>query len=70
MLETFNTTFVTEIILKLPALNNSAEIYAKYHMTEKLLNYNLILRRDKLLKLEIIFNFENKTMTWQRFQFQ
>ena len=40
MAGTFNTTFVTEIILKLPESNYSAEIYAKYHLTDKLLKYN------------------------------
>ena len=44
----FNTTSVTELILKLPELNHSAEIYAKCHLTDKLLNYNLILGRDIL----------------------
>ena len=32
---------------------------------EKLLDYNLILGRDILHKLGIIFNFENETITWQ-----
>ena len=62
----FNTAFVTEIILKLSELNHSAEIYTKCHLTDKLLNYNLILGRDILHKLGIIFNFENKTITWQK----
>ena len=35
MAGTFNTTFVTEVILKFPGLNHSAEIYAKYHLTDK-----------------------------------
>ena len=46
MARTFNTTFVTDIILKLPELNHSAEVYTKCHLTEKLLNYDLILRKD------------------------
>ena len=45
---TLNTTFVTDIILKLPALNHSAEIYVKCHLTDKLLKYYLILDRDIL----------------------
>ena len=65
MAGTFNTTFVTEIILKLPELNHSAEIYAKCHLTDKFLNYDLILGRDILHERGIIFNFENKTITWQ-----
>ena len=64
MVGKFNTTFITEILSKLPKLNHSAEIYAKYHLTDKLLNYNLILGRDVLHKLGIIFNFENKTINW------
>ena len=34
-------------------------------MVNKLSNYNLILGRDILHKLGIIFNFKNKTFTWQ-----
>ena len=45
MAGTFNTTFVTEKILKLPELNHSVEIYAKCHD-------NFILGRDILHKLE------------------
>ena len=61
MAGTFNTTVVTEVILKLPLLNHSAEIYTKCHLTNKLLNCYLILGRDTILhKLGIIFNFENK----------
>ena len=65
----FNTSFVTEIILKLPELNHSAEIYAKSHLTNKLLNYNLNLGRDKLHKLGIISNFENISINWQKVLF-
>ena len=46
MAGTFNTTFITEIILKLPELNRSAEIYAKCHLTDNLLNYDLILGKE------------------------
>ena len=67
---TNNTTFVTEIILKLPALNHSVKIYAKCHLTGKLLNYDLILGRDILHKLGIVFNFENKQLLGKKFQFQ
>ena len=56
MAATFNTSFVTEIILKLPELNHSAEIYEKCHLTNKLLIHNLILGRDILHKLGIIFH--------------
>ena len=35
MAGTFNTTFVTEIILKLKELNHSAESYTKCHLTDK-----------------------------------
>ena len=52
---TFNTTFITEIILKLLELNHSAVIYAKCHSTDKLSNYDLILGRDILHELGIIF---------------
>ena len=65
MVGTFNTTFVTEIILKILELNRSVEIYTKCHLTNKLLHYNLILGRDILHELGIIFNFQNKTITWQ-----
>ena len=65
MTGTFNTTVVTEMILKLLEWNHSVEIYAKCHLTDKLLNYNLILGRDILHELGITFIFENKTITWQ-----
>ena len=65
MAGTFNTTSVTEITLKLPELNYSSKIYVKYHLTNKLLNYDLILGRDKLHELGIIFNFKNEIITWQ-----
>ena len=61
---TFNATFVTEIILKLPELNHSVVNNAKCNLTDKLLNHNLILGSDIIHKLGIIFNFENKTITW------
>ena len=64
MAETFNTTFVTEIILKLPELNHSVKIHVNCYLTDKLLNYDLILGRDILHESGIIFNFENKTITW------
>ena len=46
MARTFNTTFVTETIFKLQELNHSEEIYEKCYLTDKLLNYDLILGRD------------------------
>ena len=60
---TFNTIFITEIVLKLPLLNHSTEIYTKWHLTNKFLNYHLILGRDILHEVGIIFKFENKTIT-------
>ena len=65
MAGTFNTTFVTELILKLPELNHSADIYVKCHLTNKLLNYDVNLGRGILHKLGTILSFENKTITWQ-----
>ena len=61
----FNTTFATKIILKLPIFDYSAKIYATCHLTDKLLNHDLILGRDMLHEISIIFNFENRTITWQ-----
>ena len=65
MAGTFNTTFVTKTILKLPELNHSTEIYTKCHLTNELIKYNLILGRHILHELGIIFNFRHKTITWQ-----
>ena len=62
---TFNTTFTTEIILKHPELNHYTEIYAKCHLIDKLLNYDLILGKDILHELEIMFTFVNKPITSQ-----
>ena len=65
MAGTFNTTFVTEIISKHPEINHFTEIYAKCHSTNKLLNYDIILVGGILHVLGIIFNFTNKSITWQ-----
>ena len=56
MVGIFNTTFVTEIILNFLELDHSAKICTKYHFTNKSLNYNLILGRDILHELGIVFN--------------
>ena len=65
MAGTFNTSFLTEIILKLLELNHSSKICIKCHLMDELLNQNLFLGSDILHKLGIIFNFENKSITWQ-----
>ena len=57
MAGTFKTTFVKKIILKLPKLNHFTEFYAKCHLTNELLNCHIILGRDMLHKLGIIFNY-------------
>ena len=63
---TFNTTFVTELKLKLPEINHTLEIYVNYHWTNKLLSYDLILGRDILHEYGIIFSINNKTITRQK----
>ena len=57
---TMTGTFHTEIILKLLGLNHTTKIHAKYHSTDKLLIYNLILGRGIPHKLGIIFNYRKK----------
>ena len=61
----FNTTFGMESKLKLIELNHTVEIYAKCHLTVKLLNYDLILGRDILHEVGILFTFKNETIIWQ-----
>ena len=63
MVRNFNKTFVMKLKLKTPKLNYSAEINTKYHLTDTLLNYNLILGRDILHEVGKIFHFKNKTVT-------
>ena len=63
MARIFDITFITEIILKISELNHSTDICTKYHLTNTLLSYNLILGRDILHELGIIFHFGNKTIT-------
>ena len=60
MAETFNTTFVIEIILKIPRLNCTTDIYKKCHLTNNLFNYNLILGRDLLHELKIKLSLSKK----------
>ena len=60
MAEAFNTTLVKELKLILPELNHKAQIYAKYHLTDKLLSHDLTLGREILHDSGIIFNFKNK----------
>ena len=59
------TFIVTELKLKTPGFNLPAEIYAKCHLTDKLLNCNFILGRDILHELGLIFYFKTKTIIWQ-----
>ena len=59
MAGTFSTIFVTELKLKLAKLNHTAEIYAKYHWTNKLLNNNFVLGRDILHVPGLILKCEN-----------
>ena len=65
MAGTFNTTYVTEILLKILELNYTVEVHGKHHLTDKLLNYDLILGTYLLHEVIIIFNFKHKTITWQ-----
>ena len=61
MVGTLNQTSTMEMELKLPELNHNVAIYTNY----ALLNCNLILGRDKLYDVGIIFNFKNKNIAWQ-----
>ena len=55
MTGTFNTKFMTELKLRLTALNHTAEITVQCHLTNNVLNYDLILGRDILHELGIVF---------------
>ena len=70
MAGTFNITFVTEKILKFPKLNHSADIYAKCHLTNKLINYNLVLGRDILHELGKVLTLKIKPSLGRRSQFR
>ena len=67
MAGTFNTTFVTELKFTILKLNHIIEIDAKCHLTNTLLNYDLIIGRNIIYELGLLFNFKNKTITWQEF---
>ena len=60
MARTLNTTFVMELKLKLLEFDHSAEINAKCHLTNILLNYGLILGRDIQHELGIIIVYKIK----------
>ena len=69
MAGTFNTSYMTSLNLRLQELNHTAEIYAKRHLTDKLLNYDLILVRDMQHELGIGFNFENNAKYFKEISF-
>ena len=56
---TFYTITMDKSKLKLPEYNQTMEISVESHLTDKSLNYDLILGRDILHKLGIIFNPKN-----------
>ena len=60
-----NTISTTEFELELLEVYHAAKIAAKYYSTDKLLNLNLILGRDILYELGLIFKFEYKSITLQ-----
>ena len=66
MVGTFNETSTIELKLKLLALNHTADIITKLHLTDNLLKYDLVLDTDVLHEVGIIFNFKNMTITWQK----
>ena len=63
MVGTFNETSTIELKLKLLALNHTADIITKLHLTDNLLKYDLVLDTDVLHEVGIIFNFENNIIT-------
>ena len=70
MSQTFNTTFVSDLKLKLSELNHTAEIHTKYHLTDQLLHYTLILDRDILHELGIVLILKIKLSLGKKFQSQ
>ena len=64
MADTFKTTRLAEIKLKLPELSDSAEINVNCHVTKQKSNYDLILGRKILRELSINLNFSNNTTNW------
>ena len=62
MAGTFNTTSTMELEIQLPGLYHTTEIYAKCHLIDMIISFNLIIGRDILHELCIIFNLENKTV--------
>ena len=48
MTGSFSTTHQVEITFKMSELNDTAHIYAPFHMTTKSSNYNVIFGRELL----------------------
>ena len=65
MAGTFNTTFMTELKLKIPEQNHMAKIIVKYHLKNNLLNYDIILGRYILHEIGIVFDLNSIMITWQ-----
>ena len=51
--------------MTLPGFNQTREIAWKFHVTENLLNYNIIIGWDLLKELGITIDFSNDSMTWE-----
>ena len=60
----FNTTSTMVLELKLLDLSHTTAIVVICHLTDKLLNNDLILLKEKLHDLGIVLNFDNTTITW------
>ena len=54
-----NTTLMVKLKLKLPELHNTEEVTVKCPITNQIINYSLILVRDILLEIGMLFYFEN-----------
>ena len=65
MARSSSTSRRAEITIKISELNVTAHISAPFHVTTKTRNYNIIISRGILRKLEMQLGFQNNFIEWQ-----
>ena len=65
MTGSFLTSCETKVKLKLPKHNATAHMFASFHITSQISNYNVIFGQDLLRGLEINLDFQDNFIGWK-----